>query len=423
MGAIGELRRPDEIAPAHFHRVELHLARRLLDQPLHQEVALGPARSPIGACRHRVGQHRAHPVVHERHVIHGGLHLRPELQRNDRRGAHRHGADIAERIDLQRENAALAIERQARPVPLIAPHVRRQEILRPVGAPSHRPAELARRVADERILGRKAGLHAEAAADVADDDPELIRLRAEHGTQQFARAGRRLVLRVERGATVLDHGDARARLERHGDHPLVVELDLGDVRGAPHRGLHGRAIAVLGLGRDVARRVRPDERRTGRNRALRVHHARQVVVFHGGKFRGILCLRARLCDDGDDRLADVVHLALGKRRPRRRRHRRAVGALEKRRERDMPHAVGAQLCHGPGGYHPRCFLYFRKVNGADARMRMRRAHQHQPALVRQLQVVAVATLAGEEALILQPLLRARGAEACRRRIELHLQGD
>src|SRR5438093_8124706 len=54
-------------------------------------------------------------------------------------------------------------------------------------------------------------------------------------------------------------------------------------------------------------------------------------------------------------------------------------------------------------------------------MRMRRAHQNEPALPRKLEVVAIAPLAGEKPLVFEPLLRARRAEARRRRIELHLQ--
>jgi hypothetical protein len=61
---------------------------------------------------------------------------------------------------------------------LVAPHVRGEEIFAAVGAPLHRPGELARRMAHERILVRDAGLHAESAADVADDQAEIRRFPA-----------------------------------------------------------------------------------------------------------------------------------------------------------------------------------------------------------------------------------------------------
>src|SRR3954467_6013359 len=52
---------------------------------------------------------------------------------------------------------------------------------------------------------------------------------------------------------------------------------------------------------------------------------------------------------------------------------------------------------------------------------MRRAHEHQPALPRKLEVVAIAPLAGEKALVFEPLLGARRAKARGCRIELDLQ--
>src|SRR5205807_10044008 len=96
-----------------------------------------------------------------------------------------------------------------------------------LAAPFHRPSELLRRIADQRVLGRKAGLHAEAAADVTDDDPELVRPLAKHSAQQLARAGRGLVLRVECRAAVGEDADRAARLERRRDQALVVHFEIG----------------------------------------------------------------------------------------------------------------------------------------------------------------------------------------------------
>ena len=150
--------------------------------------------------------------------------------------------------------------------------MRGEEILATVGAPAHGTAELARRVADQRVLGRKARFHAEAAADVADDDTEILRLRLEHGAEQIARAARCLVLRVERSAAILEHRRAGARFERHRYDTLVVQLDLGDMRGRGERFGDLRRIAVLGLCSDVARRLRPYLRRARRDRLFRIDH-------------------------------------------------------------------------------------------------------------------------------------------------------
>src|SRR5687767_10380384 len=54
---------------------------------------------------------------------------------------------------------------------------------------------------------------------------------------------------------------------------------------------------------------------------------------------------------------------------------------------------------------------------------MRGAHQHHPACAVELEIVAVATLTGEQPVVLESLLRARRAKTRRRRVELHLQGE
>src|SRR4051812_39545697 len=55
-------------------------------------------------------------------------------------------------------------------------------------------------------------------------------------------------------------------------------------------------------------------------------------------------------------------------------------------------------------------------------MGVRRAHHSEPREPGELPVVAIASLAYEKAIVLQPLLRARGAEARGGGVELDLQG-
>src|SRR5213596_726085 len=173
--AIRKILRPDEIAPPNLYGVEPHLARGFLHQPLHEIVRLRPAGPAVGAGGHAVGQHRLDAVIHGGNVVDSRLYLRAQRERNDRRGADRQRADVAEHFHAQSEDAAVAVERQPCLEMLVAPHVRREELLAALAAPFHRPPELLRRVADQRVLGREPGLPPEAAADVADDYPELCR--------------------------------------------------------------------------------------------------------------------------------------------------------------------------------------------------------------------------------------------------------
>src|SRR5207244_1613282 len=104
VGAIREILRPDEIAPPDLYGVEPHLARGFLHQPLHEIVRLRPACPAVGAGRHAVGQHRLDAIIHGGNVVDSRLYLRAQRERNDRRGADRQRADVAERFHAQSED-------------------------------------------------------------------------------------------------------------------------------------------------------------------------------------------------------------------------------------------------------------------------------------------------------------------------------
>ena len=181
------------------------------------------------------------------------------------------------------------------------------------------------------------------------------------------------------------------------------------------------SLPVGCFGSDIPRGFRPHLRRARLDRGARVDHAGQVLVVRLDELRGIDRLLARRRHDRGDCLAREIDPALGERRARRRGHRRAVGALEERRKGDMADLVRAQVGHRPGCQHARCLPAFIQINGGNLRVRMRRADDDQPGEVRELEIGAIAPLADEEPVVLQALLRARGAEARRGWIELDLQ--
>ena len=358
MRLVGKLLGRKQVAPAQLDAVDAHLARGLLDQPLDEVIAFRAAGTAVRAGRHGVGQHAFDVIVDRRHAISRGRHLGDHGERDHRRGADRHRADVGEHLHAQRQDASLAIERERRRIVLVARHVRGEEFFAALGAPFHRAAELARRVADQRVLRREPGLHAEAAADVAVHQPELGRLGAEHRGEQIACRGRRLILRIQRGAAGLVHADRAARLHGHGIQPLVVQLNPANVGCAMERFVDRRCITVASFGGNVCARRLPQQRRARLDRLARIDHARQIFIVDDEAVGGVLRLLARLGDDRRHRLADVEHLALGERRARRRGHRRAVGALEQRRKRDVLHAVGAQVRHRPCGNNAVSLLCF-----------------------------------------------------------------
>src|SRR5207248_7379816 len=62
-------------------------------------------------------------------------------------------------------------------------------------------------------------------------------------------------------------------------------------------------------------------------------------------------------------------------------------SLEEWRDRDVADAIGTQIGHRPSGDDPAGAFDRRKIDGAEARVRIGRAHDHQPTLVRELEVV------------------------------------
>ena len=206
-------------------------------------------------------------------------------------GAHI-GALVETELVLQRQDAALGIDRDAGMVMLLARVIGRHQMLAPVLDPFDRPAEPHRREADEKILRVELAADAEAAAGIAFLEHHGGRAAAEHAGERVAVAVRHL-----RGAVQFEHVARRivarqgaARFERHAAMPADRQVERDD---RVRRGEGGIDIAVFGAhdqrlgrnsGREAARRrarrraaaaaprprSRPDRRRprrdTGRSR-------------------------------------------------------------------------------------------------------------------------------------------------------------
>ena len=85
------------------------------------------------------------------------------------------GADVGDEGGLQRHDAAVARQPQARLVRLIAVVAERHEVLAPPLDPLHRTAEAERGGGDEDLVGIDITLGSEAAADVGHADADRLR--------------------------------------------------------------------------------------------------------------------------------------------------------------------------------------------------------------------------------------------------------
>ena len=427
-GPVGHRVGRDEVPPPYFDRPETGRPAGLLHQALHEENRLRPAGAAISAGRHRVGDHAADVEVDDRHAVDRGHDLGPEHQRNHRGRPDCMAAEVCEHARAQGEDSALRVERERGSEVLVAAHVCGEKVLAAIGAPAHRAGELLRRVRDQRILRHEAGLHAEAAADLADHDAEKVRLRTERGAEQIASTRGLLGLGIERGASVLVHGDRRPRLERECHQPLVVQADLDDVRRLPDGRVDRSGIAVACLGRDVAGRVLPKLRRVRRERIVRVDHGGERVVIDGDQLGCILCLAPRRRDHGGHRLPRIAYGVVGQRVARGDRHRRAVAALEERWIGDRADAVGLEVRHRPHRKRARRACGGAGVDRNETRMGMRRPNDDEPDLAGERAIVAVEAPTHDEPGVFDAFLGAGGAEAGGLGVELkcgeiHLGGS
>ena len=119
------------------------------------------AGDPIGRDDIGPGEHRGGEVGHGRGV---GADI---------------GALVGEEFVVDREDEAARIDRGADVVDLVARVVRGDEMLAPVLDPLDRPAEAKRAERDQHVLGIDLAADAEAAADMALVEMQLLERQAE----------------------------------------------------------------------------------------------------------------------------------------------------------------------------------------------------------------------------------------------------
>ena len=168
---------------------------------------------------------------------------------------------IGDHLDVERQEAAVLVEREPRLRGDVAALRAGHELLGAVGFPAHRAAELARRPQQQDPFGIEEVLGAEAAADIGRVQPDALGRHLEHelgelaadavhalpGQLEVERVGRRVVAR-----------DAGALLDRRHHDAVVHHVDLDDVRGVLHRLRHRGGIALLDMEGGVVRRLLPE---------------------------------------------------------------------------------------------------------------------------------------------------------------------
>ena len=204
-----------------------------------------------------------------------------------------------------------------------------------------------------------------------------------------------LVVRVDRplpgAAVVLD--ERAVALERRRVEAVEVQLvDLDDLVRLGERGVEVAPL-VDALPHQVAAGVLVDRGHALVARVTRVGDRVDRLVFDLDELGRVARELARLGDDGDDRLADVAHLA---------DRERVVLQVRARHRRDLEERIGQRrdLLAGQRPVDARRRLRLRDVDRGDVRVRVRRAHEVDEAHAVPLDVVDEDALALHEALVL-----------------------
>ena len=417
---IGELVRPDEVAPADLDRVDPHLPRRLVDDPLQLERGLRPARAAIGVHGNRVGEDRLDVGVDQRRLVIARQKRAMQPGRHRRREGGKIRAHIRQRLAAQRQEPAVRVEPELDLRHMVAAMGVGDEGLRPVRGPLDRHAEFLRREGRQRLFGVMEDLRAEPAAHVRRDDAQLVLGDAEHeGPHQKPDHMRVLRRGVERRFAVrpVIGADRNARLHRVGDQTVVHQLQRSDVMRALDRLVHRLAVlfdktpVVAEVVRRLVMNRSPPIFGAARDRRLHVDHCGKFGDVELDRLRRVARRRQRGRDHRRDRVAHMAHLALRQNRVARLLHRLAVAAV------DLPAAgQAAHLGEVRAGQDPHDARHGRgggRIDAVQRPVRHGRAQHIHVMLTRHVDVVGVIAGAGQEPDVLAPLRAGANARVFR----------
>ena len=257
------------VAQAKLERIEIELARQLVDRGLDGERRLLRSRRPVGAGPRLVGQDLVPANLEVREAVVAAEQDRRDLQR---RAAARPGVEDQprfERGDVPRARRP-QLDRDA----AVRRRVAGQEVVHARVVQQHRPADGQRRRGDHRLDQHE--LAAEPAADRHRHDVDALRRHADGLGHPRAAVERGLRARVDRQiAKRLDVDQTDLRLQVALMHGQRFDRQLDDLVG---RGEAGRDVASREMDRvgDVGR----DELVVllGLDRGVGVVHRRFFVV-------------------------------------------------------------------------------------------------------------------------------------------------
>ncbi len=140
-GLVRHLPRPDVVALAQLDLVDAHLARRGVDQALHEVIGLGPAGAAIGADWRGVGEGYLGRDLDQRRAVDGGEVARHAHRAHQRADIGQIAADIGVAGETHGEEPALLVQSQLGVEVVVAAMLVAEEAAAPLVGPFHRPAQ------------------------------------------------------------------------------------------------------------------------------------------------------------------------------------------------------------------------------------------------------------------------------------------
>ena len=229
----------DEVLAPQLDGIDVELARGDVHEAFEHERSLRAARASVRPGRDLRRCNAENLDLGGGNPVAAGQQL-GRRQRGDRRGRVEIRAQVGEVTRADREHAAVFVERKLGIDVRAASLICGEHVLGARLRPVDRPAETECAQPDQRGLRARHALAAERAADVRDDDPQLVGRAPQHFRQSIQLTV--LVLRgdpdrQEIGGAIVRRQRA-ARLERRGDEPRDPNSPAHDVSGARKRSLH-----------------------------------------------------------------------------------------------------------------------------------------------------------------------------------------
>ena len=396
---VGEGVVGDEVAPAELHRVDLHLARRAIDEALDDIAGLRAPGAAIGVDRRGVGEDSLDLDIDRRRGVVAGEQGAVAPGGNRRREAAEIGPEIGQRGDTHGEELAVRVEGELRLGEVVARLVVGEEDLAAVGRPLDGTAKPGGEPQNQRLLVIERALGAKATAHIGCYHTQLVlgKLQDESGDQQpvhMRRLARCIEGVVAGGAVML--ADGGARLHRVGDQPIVDELEARHVMGAREGSVDRRLVAEMPVEAEIAGGGIEQQRPARLDGLVAGDHRRQLPVVDLDQLGRGFRLLARFGHDHRHGVADMAHLALGEHRAHRLGHRRAVLRGDEPAARQAAYG-GLKIGAGVDRRDTRRRQGLGRIDAGNLRMGMRAAQQAGLELAGPVDVVGVFALAREEA--------------------------